>query len=390
MIARRAYRIVQDALRRQAAVALIGPRQVGKTTLALAVAEGRDALYLDLESRADREKLTDPRLFLGAYEDRLVILDEIHRLPELFQELRGLIDEGRRRGKRTGRFLVLGSASMDLLRQAGESLAGRIEYVDLGPLNVLEVEPTFEAATRLWVRGGLPLSFLANSEEDSLIYRRNLIRTYLERDAPEFYPRIPPLTLERLWTMLAHGQGGLLNAARLASGLGISAPTVVSYLDLLAGILLVRRLPPRHANVKKRLVKSPRVYVRDSGLTHALLRVADLNALLGHPVAGPSWEGFVIETILGAAPWGVLPSFYRTATGAEADLILDLPGNLRPWVIEIKRSFSPRLSSGFAIARRDLNAERAFVVYGGEERFPIQRGVEAISLREMAALVRDL
>ena len=239
-----------------------------------------------------------------------------------------------------GRFLVLGSASIPFLRQS-ESLAGRIEYVDLGPLNILEVEPTFEAATRLWVRGGLPLSFLAKSDENSMIYRRNLVRTYLERDAPEFYPRIPPLTLERLWTMLAHGQGGLLNAARLASGLGISAPTIISYVDLLAGLLLVRRLPPRHANVKKRLVKSPRVYVRDSGLVHSLLRVTDLNSLLGHPVVGLSWEGFVIETILGNAPWEVLPSFYRTANGAEADLVLDLPGQLRPWVIEIKRSSMP-------------------------------------------------
>lgn len=389
MIPRKASEEIRAALGRQAVVALLGPRQAGKTTLARAIAEQCDAVVLDLESTADRDQLADVPLFVRANQDRLVVLDEIHKMPEIFAELRVLVDEGRRLGKGVGRFLVLGSASIPFLKQS-ESLAGRIEYVDLGPLNVLEVEPTFEAATRLWVRGGLPLSFLANSEEDSLIYRRNLIRTYLERDAPEFYPRIPPLTLERLWTMLAHGQGGLLNAARLASGLGISAPTVVSYLDLLAGILLVRRLPPRHANVKKRLVKSPRVYVRDSGLAHALLRVADLNALLGHPVAGPSWEGFVIETILGAAPWGVLPSFYRTATGAEADLVLDLPGNLRPWVIEIKRSSSPRLSSGFAIARRDLNAERAFVVYGGEERFPIQRGVEAISLREMAALVRDL
>ncbi|MCY3747345.1 MAG: ATP-binding protein [Acidobacteria bacterium] len=389
MIPRKASEEIRAALGRQAVVALLGPRQAGKTTLARAIAERSDAVVLDLESTADRDQLADVPLFVRANQDRLVVLDEIHKMPEIFAELRVLVDEGRRVGKGVGRFLVLGSASIPFLKQS-ESLAGRIEYVDLGPLSVLEVEPTFEAATRLWVRGGLPLSFLAKSDEDSLIYRRNLVRTYLERDAPEFYPRVPPLTLERLWMMLAHGQGGLLNAARLASGLGISAPTVVSYLDLLAGILLVRRLPPRHANVKKRLVKSPRVYVRDSGLAHALLRVADLNALLGHPVAGPSWEGFVIETILGAAPWGVLPSFYRTATGAEADLVLDPPGNLRPWVIEIKRSSSPRLSSGFAIARRDLNAERAFVVYGGEERFPIQRGVEAISLREMAGLVRDL
>lgn len=389
MIPRKASEEIRAALGRQAVVALLGPRQAGKTTLARAIAEQSDAVVLDLESTADRDQLADVPLFVRANEDRLVVLDEIHKMPEIFAELRVLVDEGRRLGKGVGRFLVLGSASIPFLKQS-ESLAGRIEYVDLGPLNILEVEPTFEAATRLWVRGGLPLSFLAKSEEDSLIYRRNLIRTYLERDAPEFYPRIPPLTLERLWTMLAHGQGGLLNAARLAAGLGISAPTVASYVDLLAGILLVRRLPPRHANVRKRLVKSPRVYVRDSGLVHALLRIADLNSLLGHPVAGPSWEGFAIETILGTAPWGVLPSFYRTANGAEADLVLDLPGQLRPWVIEIKRSSNPRLSPGFTIARRDLNAERAFVVYGGEERFAIQRGVEAISLREMAALVRDI
>ena len=389
MIPRKASEEIRAALDRQAVVALLGPRQAGKTTLARAIAEQSGAVVLDLESTADRDQLADVPLFVRANEDRLVVLDEIHKMPEIFAELRVLVDEGRRLGKGVGRFLVLGSASIPFLKQS-ESLAGRIEYVDLGPLNILEVEPTFEAATRLWVRGGLPLSFLAKNEEESHVYRRNLIRTYLERDAPEFYPRIPPLTLERLWTMLAHGQGGLLNAARLAAGLGISAPTVVSYVDLLAGILLVRRLPPRHANVKKRLVKSPRVYVRDSGLVHALLRIADLNSLLGHPVAGPSWEGFAIETILGTAPWGVLPSFYRTANGAEADLVLDLPGQLRPWVIEIKRSSNPRLSPGFTIARRDLNAERAFVVYGGEERFAIQRGVEAISLREMAALVRDI
>ena len=389
MIPRKASEEIRAALGRQAVVALLGPRQAGKTTLARAIAEQSDAVVLDLESSADRDQLADLPFFVRANEDRLVVLDEIHKMPDIFPELRVLVDEGRRLGKGVGRFLVLGSASIPFLKQS-ESLAGRIEYVDLGPLNVLEVEPTFETATRLWVRGGLPLSFLAKSDEDSLIYRRNLIRTYLERDAPEFYPRIPALTLERLWTMLAHGQGGLLNAARLASGLGISAPTVASYVDLLAGLLLVRRLPPRHANVKKRLVKSPRVYVRDSGLVHSLLRVTDLNSLLGHPVVGPSWEGFVIETLLGAAPWEVLPSFYRTVNGAEADLVLDLPGQLRPWVIEIKRSSAPRLSRGFAVARRDLNAERAFVVYGGEERFPIQRGVEAISLREMAALVHGL
>ena len=389
MIPRNTSEGIRAALRRQAVVALLGPRQAGKTTLARAIAEQSHAVVLDLETTADRDRLADLPFFVRANEDHLVVLDEIHKMPGIFAELRALVDEGRRRNQGVGRFLVLGSASVPFLKQT-ESLAGRIEYVDLGPLNVLEVEPFFEVATRLWVRGGLPLSFLADNDENSLIYRRNLIRTYLERDAREFYPRIPPLTLERLWTMLAHSQGGLLNAARLAAGLGVSAPTVVSYVDLLEGLLLVRRLPPRHANVKKRLVKSPRIYVRDSGLVHALLPITDLNSLLSHPVAGPSWEGFVIETLLGAAPWEVLPSFYRTANGAEADLVLDLPGQTRPWVIEIKRSSNPRLSRGFAIARRDLNAERAFVVYGGDERFPIQRGVEAIGLREMATLVRQL
>lgn len=389
MIARIATQEIRAALGRQAVVALLGPRQAGKTTLAHLIARQCDAVVLDLETAVGRDQLADLPFFVRANEDRLVVLDEIHKMPGIFGELRALVDEGRRRGKGVGRFLVLGSASIPFLRQS-ESLAGRIEYVDLGPLNVLEVEPGFETANRLWVRGGLPLSFLARSDEESLIYRRNLIRTYLERDAPEFQPRIAPVTLERLWTMLAHGQGGLLNAARLAAGLGVSAPTVVSYVDLLAGMLLVRRLPPRHANVKKRLVKSPKVYVRDSGLVHTLLRLPDLNSLLGHPVAGASWEGFVIETLLGVAPWGVLASFYRTASGAEADLVLDLPGKTRPWLIEVKRSSSPRLSRGFAIAQRDLDAERAFVVYGGEERFPLRPEVEAISLREMATLVRDL
>lgn len=258
MIYRRAHETVQEALRRQAAVTLIGPRQVGKTTLAQDIAEQADALYLDLEARADRDKLADPALFLTAYEDRLVILDEVHRVPELFQELRGLIDQGRRKGKRAGRFLILGSASIDLLRQSGESLAGRIEYVPLNPLDVLEAAPDADAMRRLWVRGGFPDSFLAASDADSFTFRQNFIRTYLERDVPQFGRRIPAETLERLWTMLAHSQGTLLNASQLASSLSITAPTVTSYIDLLVDLLLVRRLTPYHANVKKRLVKPPR------------------------------------------------------------------------------------------------------------------------------------
>jgi predicted AAA+ superfamily ATPase len=387
MITRRAFQTVQQALTRQAAVALIGPRQVGKTTLAQDIAEGTDALYLDLESRADRDKLADPALFLSAYEDRLVILDEIHRVPEVFQELRGLIDTGRWTGKRTGRFLILGSASMDLLRQSGESLAGRIEYVALNPFDVLEAAPDGNALRRLWVRGGFPDSFLATSDADSFAFRQNFIRTYLERDVPQFARRIPAETLERLWTMLAHNQGGLLNASRLASGLSVTAPTVTSYIDLLADLLLVRRLTPFHANVGKRLTKSPKVYVRDSGLVHALLGLEDYNDLAGHPVVGPSWEGFVIETLLAVAPPRTRASFYRTAAGAEIDLLLEMPGKGGLWAIEIKHGLSARPSKGFHNARDDLTPARAFVVTAGDERYPIAQDVEAVGLRAMADLI---
>jgi predicted AAA+ superfamily ATPase len=298
-----------------------------------------------------------------------------------------LIDRGRRRGKRTGRFLILGSASMDLLRQSGESLAGRIEYVPLNPLDVLEVAPDAAAARTLWLRGGFPDSFLAGNDADSMIFRRNFIRTYLERDVPQFGRRIPAETLERLWTMLAHAQGTLLNASKLASGLSISAPTATGYVDLLVDLLLVRRLVPLHANVKKRLVKSPKVYVRDSGLTHALLDLEDYNAIAGHPVVGASWEGFVIENLLAAAPPQAIASFYRTSAGAEIDLVLQMPGGRGLWAIEIKRGLSPSLGRGFTIAREDLEPKRSFVVYSGDERYPISGEVEAIGLHELAALL---
>ncbi|MBL8294124.1 MAG: ATP-binding protein [Bryobacterales bacterium] len=385
MIRRRAQARVEQALDRQAAVAVIGPRQVGKTTLALSIGEGRDAVYLDLESSPDRAKLAQPELFFREQKDQLVILDEIHRAPELFQVLRGVIDENRRRGKRTGQFLILGSAAIDLLRQSGETLAGRVEYVHLNPLEVLEAAPDAAAMTRLWVRGGLPDSFLAGSDADSFAFRRNFIRTYLERDVPQFGPRIPAETLERLWTMLAHSQGTLLNASRLAGSLSVSAPTVTSHIDLLVDLLLVRRLQPFHANVGKRLVKSPKVYVRDSGLVHALLGLGNYNELAGHPVTGASWEGFVIENLLGAAPDRTMASFYRTAAGAEIDLMLELPGNHGLWAIEIKRAAAAHLERGFHNARQDVKPKRSFVVYAGTERYAVSEGVEAIGLHELAA-----
>lgn len=387
MIPRQKTEVVLSRLNQFPAVALLGPRQAGKTTLAEQIAAGRPSVYLDLENPADREKLTDAALYLSGHEDKLVILDEVQRAPELFQTLRGLIDKGRRRGLKAGRLLLLGSASIDLLRQSGESLAGRIAYVELGPFNMLEADG--DARETLWVRGGFPDSFLAESDQASAIWRGNFIRTYLERDIPQIGPRVPAETLRRFWTMLAHVQGGTLNAAQLARGLGVDGKTVARYLDLLVDLLLVRRLPPLHANVGKRLVKSPKVYVRDSGIVHTLLGLDDRDAVLGHPVAGGSWEGFVVENLLSVAPERVNASFYRTSAGAEIDLVLEMPGG-KLWAVEIKRGLAPKLDKGFHHAREDLKPERCFVVYSGEERYPKGKGIEVIGLRELAAVLGGL
>jgi len=375
---------LNQALGRKASVALIGPRQAGKTTLARAIGDSRPSVYLDLEAERDRARLADPDDFLKRHADELVILDEIHRMPALFEELRGIIDEGRRAGKRTGRFLMLGSAAIDLLRQSSESLAGRIEYVELAPLTAIECADD-SGVTSLWLRGGFPDSLLAASDSDSLAIRLSFIRTCLERDVPMFGPRIPAETLERFWKMLAHVQGSLLNASRLASSMAISAPTVTNYLGLLVDLLLVRRLPPYHVNVGKKLVKSPKTYIRDSGLTHALLGIQTLDDLLGHPVAGPSWEGFVIESLLTVAPIGTRASFYRTSAGAEIDLILEMGARHGTWAIEIKRTRAPRIEKGFRIALDDIKPSRAFIVHGGEDGFPIGSGIEAVSARGLAA-----
>lgn len=383
MIRRRLLPALSSALAEVPAVALLGPRQVGKTTLALEVARARQAVYLDLESEADRAKLAEPELYLAQHEDKLVILDEIQRTPHLFQTLRGLIDKGRRRGRGKGRFLVLGSASIDLLKQSSESLAGRIRCLELAPLDAGEVRPGHLDA--LWLRGGFPESLLAASDSASLRWRTDFIRTYLERDIPQLGPRIPAETLRRLWTMLAHQQGGLLNAAALARALAVDGKTVASYLDLLVDLLLVRRLSPWHGNVRKRLVKSPKVYVRDSGLVHALLGLSDREALLAHPVAGGSWEGLAIESLIAAAPAGSEAYFFRTAAGAEIDLLLKLPDRRKPWAIEIKRGLAPKIERGFHLACEAVRPERGVVVYAGHERFPLAEGVEAVSLIELCA-----
>lgn len=380
MLPRRLGARLNHLLTHSPAVVLLGPRQVGKTTLALEIGEKRPSVYLDLEDNTDRVKLSDPVRYFADHERDLVILDEVHRLPELFQCLRGVIDRGRRRGKPNGQFLLLGSAAIDLLKQSGESLAGRISYLELGPFDPLEVASA--KLETLWVRGGFPRSFLADSDELSLAWRRDFIRTYLERDIPQFGSRIPAETLRRFWTMLAHNQSQLLNAASLAGGLGVDGKTVASYLDLLVDLLLVRRLPAWHRNVGKRLVKSPKVYVRDSGLAHALLGIRDKESLLGHPVVGPTWESFVIETLIATAPDGTEAHFYRTATGHEIDLVLTLPGG-KLWAIEIKRSSAPGVERGFHLACADLKPDKRFVVYSGTERFPLNADTDAIGLGDL-------
>ncbi|MCC6219745.1 MAG: ATP-binding protein [Deltaproteobacteria bacterium] len=386
MIQRHVSKLLLNYLEQFPAVVLLGPRQVGKTTLSLAVAEGRKSVYLDLERPEDQKKLSDAALYLSAHEDKMVILDEVQRAPGLFQTLRGVIDQGRRSGKKYGRFLLLGSASVELIKQTGETLAGRVAYLELPILNVLEIEQSL--SNELWLRGGFPDSFLASSDASSLAWRQNFIRTYLERDIPQLGPRIPAETMRRFWTMLAHSQGSLLNSAELGRSLAIDGKSITRYLDLMVDLLLVRRLQPFYANINKRLVKSPKVYVRDSGLTHALLGVKDFDTLLGHPVIGASWEGFVIETLLNVLPASFLPFFYRTAAGAEIDLVLELSPN-KHFAIEIKRGLSPKLEKGFYNAISDLEPERAFVVYSGEERYPLGQNIEVIGLKEMANLLAN-
>lgn len=385
MLSRRLYPNIEHALGQFPAVALLGPRQAGKTTLARTLAATRaGSLYLDLERPSDLAKLADPELFLSRHAGHLVVLDEIQRRPELFTILRALIDEDRR----PGRFLLLGSASPQLLRQASESLAGRISFHELSPFDVSEVQPTRTELPKLWLRGGYPLSWLAHAEEASMAWRESFIVTHLERDIPAFGIRVPGTTLRRFWQMLAHWHGQMWNASRLASGFGVSAPTVQHYLEILEATYMVRRLPPLHANLSKRLVKSPKIYVRDSGLLHALLGLRNLDDLAGHPVVGASWEGWVLEQIaqLLPSPWQL--SFYRTAAGAEMDIVAER-GN-RKIGFEIKFSSAPALSKGFWSAMSDLKLERAYVIAPVETGYPLGQNVEVVSAVDLKALCTAL
>lgn len=395
MIARGVAERVRERLRATPAVVLLGPRQVGKTTLARGIAAewGDKAVYLDLEREADRRRLTDADAYLRAQIGRLVILDEIHRMPGLFQELRGNIDDRRSVGDRTGHFLLLGSASLELQQQASESLAGRVSYLELTPVHADELDPSGASSfagdtVRLWVRGGFPESLLAGSDDDSFLWRLDFIRSYLERDVPMFAPRVPRETVGRLWGMLAHTHGTPLNKTRLAESLEVSSPTVGRYVDLLTDLLLVRRLAPWSGNISKRLVRAPKVYVRDSGILHALLGLSTLDALLSHPVAGASWEGFVLEQLITAAGPSRVPMYFRTEKGAEADLVLEHAGVVET-VVEIKRSSAPAVSKGFHFVCDSLSPRAAYVVHGGNESWPMGNGVMAVSLAEMVRRLKQ-
>ena len=389
MIERHLHRTLLRLLDGNPAVVLTGPRQVGKTTLAREIARERGAVYIDLERPSHVAMISDIEEYCDEHSDKLLVLDEVHRVPGLFAPLRSIIDERRRSGTRTGLFLLLGSASLELLKQSSETLAGRVALSELQPLGVSEVPAG--ALHKLWSRGGFPESFLADGDARSLDWRDGFVRTYLERDIPQFGSRVPAETLRRFWTMLAHNQGQLHNAATLARGLDITGVSIARYLDLLVDLLLVRRLQPWTSNLGRRLVKAPKVYIRDSGICHALLGIETLDGLLGHPVVAGSWEGFVVENVIRALPRRASWGYYRTAGGAEIDLVVEVVGEL--WAIEIKRGAAAKVTRGFYSGCEDLRPDRKFVVHGGRAaptEYPVGRGIRAMTLPALVSWLRKL
>lgn len=376
--------IIRD-LEQFPAVALLGCRQVGKTTLAHHIKRiwQKPCEYLDLELTDDQEKLSEPQLFLEKQDRKLLILDEIHRVPELFPILRGIIDKRRRKGEKSGHFLILGSASPELLKQSSESLAGRISYVELNPFNVLEARESGheDYLDRLWVRGGFPDSYLSNSEEKSLRWRDKFIRTYVEQDIREIGPNLPADRVFKLWRMLGYDQGSQMDLSKIAANLSVTTTTVRNYIDTLCSFFLVRKLQPWHGNSKKRLVKTPKIYVRDSGLLHSLTNVSSYNDIISHPLCGASWEGFVIEQILQKLPYRAEVSYYRTRAGAEIDLIIET-AKRETIAIEIKRTLSPKVSSGFKNGCEDIKPDKRFYIIPRGEAYNVDKDTQAIGLRE--------
>ena len=370
---RRVAARVENALATNPCVVLTGPRHTGKTTLAREIASRRaGSVYLDCERPSDLARLADPELFLAAHAGSLVVLDEVQRVPNLFTVLRSIIDDDRR----NGRFLLLGSASPDLIGMSAESLAGRASVHELAAFDIAEVSTSADETTRLWVRGGFPLSFLAETAADSLRWREDFIRLFLERDLPQLGIGVPSAHLRRFWTMLAHHQGQIWNASQFAQAFGMTSMTMQRYLGILEGAGVMRVVQPFAGNLKKRLVKAPRTYIRDSGLLHALLGLDSRDAVLGNPIAGASWEGFIVEQIANLAPRGAQICFFRTSAGAELDLVVEK--GARRIAFEIKLSSAPTVSKGFWLARDDVAAEHVFVVAPVASSYPLAKGVDVI------------
>jgi len=379
------------SLQQAPVVALLGPRQAGKTTLALAVAElqSKKSIYLDLELDSDLNKLNDAESYLKRLDNHLVIIDEVQRKPDLFRTLRSIVDIRKRAGEKAGQFLLLGSASRELLQQSSETLAGRIQYLELSPFNVIEVyaiDPTGFNADKLWLRGGFPDSFLAATEDESWQWRNNFISTYVERDIPTMGPRISPLHMKRFWAMLAHYHGQQVNFSKLGQSLEVSHTTIKSYLDILTEFYMVRQIQPWSGNSKKRLVKSPKVYIRDSGILHKLLNIPTFESLIGNPASGASWEGFVAENIISQLSNKWTFSYYRSTSQSEIDLVLEGP-NKEVWAVEIKRGLAPTVNKGFHTASDDISATAKFVVYPGHDRYPISGETEVVGLTDFLHLV---
>ena len=376
-LTRQLLTVAKDRLSYSPGVVLLGPRQVGKTTLSQMVAKDTSqAITLDLQLPVDRAKLTNLDAFLRNHREQLVVLDEVQYMPEIFAQLRPEIDQDRR----PGRFLLLGSASGKLLAQSSESLAGRVSYIELAPFMLGELlghGDLLSTTQALWLRGGFPLSYTAASQAQSHQWRSDFVHTFLGRDLREFGVNVPAATLHRFWRMLAHLHGQQLNASAIAQSLGVNSHnTVLAYLDILLDTMMVRKLEPHFVNIGKRLVKSPKVYVRDSGLLHTLLNIADLDTLMGHPSAGASWEGFCVEQICNQLPLGATVSYYRTAAGTELDLIVETGS--KKIAFEVKFSSAPKPTKGFWQGLEDVGADKAYVIAPVAERWRMADNVEVI------------
>ena len=379
MIKRIIQKDVENSLSTFPVVCILGPRQVGKTTLAKEIQKKiSSSVYIDLELPSDYNKLNEPELYLSEKKNKLIIIDEIQQKPELFSIIRALVDQDRK----NGRFLILGSSSPDLVKQSSESLAGRIVFHNLSAFLITELENDKKTVDKLWIRGGFPDSFLAKNEEASLNWRESFIKTYLERDIPNFGIKIPSIQLRRFWMMLAHSHGSLWNASKIASALGVSAPTAKYYLDILEETFIVRHLPPFYSNIKKRLVKSPKIYIRDSGLLHNLFGIENKEGLLGHPAAGHSWEGFVIEQVINMLPKKYTFYFYRTSSGAEVDLVV-VKGDKPVLCIEVKLSLSPVPTQGFFNSMIDLHCYNGIIIYPGNDTYSIKNDVKIMPILKL-------